>query len=68
VTFLLTNLGSVVHEFAVGPADKFDADEIGEHPAKTVTYTFDGSGPYALACHEPGHFETGMGGTVAFTD
>src|SRR6266498_5396745 len=69
VTFLLTNLGTVVHEFAVGPADKVDADEvdgtivkeadeIDGHHLKTVTYTFDGAGPYSFACHEPGHFES----------
>lgn len=77
VTFLITNVGSAIHEFAVGPADLVDADqidgvivkeadEIGEHVVKTVTYTFDGSGPYAFACHEPGHFEAGMRGTVVF--
>jgi len=71
VTFLVTNEGTAVHEFAVGPSDKVDADEvdgklvveadeIDGHHIKTVTYTFDGPGPYAIACHEPGHFEAGM--------
>ncbi len=75
VTFLLTNEGTAVHEFAVGPSDKVDADEvdgklvveadeIDGHHIKTVTYTFDGSGPYAFACHEPGHFEAGMRGAI----
>lgn len=79
LTFLLTNLGTVVHEFAVGPADKVDADvvdgtivkeadEIGQHHVKTVTYTFDGSGPYGYACHEPGHFEAGMKGAITFAN
>ena len=79
VTLLLTNLGTVVHEFAVGPADKVyadvvdgtivkEADEIGQHHIKTMTYTFDGPGPYAFACHEPGHFEGGMKGTIAFSN
>jgi uncharacterized cupredoxin-like copper-binding protein len=75
VTFLLTNEGTAVHEFAVGPADKVDADEVdgklvveadeidGRH-IKTVTYTFDGPGPYGFACHEPGHFEAGMRGSI----
>ena len=77
VTFLVTNAGSVVHEMAIGPADKVDADEIDgvivmevdeieSHHLKTVTYTFDGPGPYAFACHEPGHFEAGMRGTIVF--
>ena len=75
VTFLVTNEGTAVHEFAVGPSDKVDADEvdgklvveadeIDGHHLKTVTYTFDGPGPYAFACHEPGHFEAGMRGTI----
>ncbi len=29
-----------------------------------VGYTFDGAGPYAFACHEPGHYEAGMKGTI----
>ena len=77
VTFLLTNVGTVTHEFAVGPQDKvnadevdgvlvMEADEIDSHRLKTVTYTFDGSGPYGYACHEPGHFESGMKGDIIF--
>jgi uncharacterized cupredoxin-like copper-binding protein len=79
VTFLVSNLGTVVHEFAVGPADKVDADEvdgtivkeadeIDAHRVKTVTYTFDGAGPYGFACHEPGHFQAGMKGSITFTN
>jgi uncharacterized cupredoxin-like copper-binding protein len=75
VTFLITNEGTAVHEFAVGPADKVDADEvdgklvleadeIDGHHLKTVTYTFAGPGPYGFACHEPGHFESGMRGSI----
>jgi len=77
VTFLVTNLGTAVHEFAIGPAAMVDADEIdgtivkeadeiGGGHMKTVTYTFDGSGPYGFACHETGHFEAGMKGTITF--
>ena len=68
------NLGQAVHEFQVGPAglvasDTVDGsivvevDEIEGGHVKTVTYTFDGPGPYAYACHEPGHYEAGMRGT-----
>ena len=75
LTFLLTNPGTVTHEFAVGPKDKVDADEvdgtivmeadeIDAQRLKTITYTFDGSGPYGYACHEPGHFEAGMFGDI----
>ena len=79
VTFLLTNLGTATHEFAVGPKDKVDADQldgtlvkeadgIAGHQVKTLTYTFDGPRPYGFACHEPGHFEAGMKGTIALTN
>lgn len=75
VTFAVTNAGTVTHEMAIGPADKVDADEIDgvivqevdeidAHHLKTLTFTFDGPGPYAFACHEPGHFESGMRGTI----
>ena len=75
VLFLITNEGAATHEFAVGPAERVDADqidgttvievdEIVQHHLKVVTYTFSGAGPYAFACHEPGHFEAGMVGKV----
>ena len=32
--------------------------------SKSLTYTFDGSGPYAFACHAEGHYEAGMHGTI----
>ena len=31
---------------------------------KSITFTFDGPGPFAFACHAPGHFEAGMKGTI----
>lgn len=75
VRFVLTNSGKAVHEFQVGPADKVAADDVdgvvvveakdldagGTH---AVVYTFDGPGPYAFACHEPGHYEAGMKGII----
>jgi uncharacterized cupredoxin-like copper-binding protein len=75
VTFLVTNTGALVHEMALGPADLVAADEIDgvivkevedieSHHLKTLTYTFDGPGPYVFACHQPGHFEAGMRGTI----
>lgn len=75
VTFIVSNLGTATHEIAIGPADKVDADEIdgtivkeadeiAGHHLKTLTYTFDGPGPYGFACHEPGHLEAGMRGTI----
>lgn len=72
VTFEVTSMGGLVHEFMVGPADAVAADtegtpevaDIGMMQTKSVTYTFDGSGPYAFACHVPGHYEAGMRGTI----
>jgi len=76
IRFVLTNTGKAVHEFQVGPADKVAADDVDgvvvieqdaldEGSTHAVDYTFDGAGPYAYACHEPGHYEAGMKGTIA---
>ena len=72
VTFQVTTVGPLVHEFMVGPADAVAADQagtpeiadIGMMETKSLTYTFDGPGPYAFACHAPGHYEAGMTGTI----
>ena len=72
VTFRVTTMGPLVHEFMVGPAAAVAADQegtpevadIGMMQSRTVTYTFDGIGPYAFACHAAGHYEAGMRGTI----
>jgi uncharacterized cupredoxin-like copper-binding protein len=72
VTFEVTSMGGLVHEFMVGPADAVAADaagtpeaaDIGMMQTGMVTYTFDGAGPYAFACHATGHYEAGMRGTI----
>lgn len=72
VMFNIKNTGTVEHEFMVGPqadayADKKGTPEIAGITAgttKSVTFTFDGAGPYAFACHAEGHFEAGMKGTI----
>jgi uncharacterized cupredoxin-like copper-binding protein len=72
VTFEVTSMGGLVHEFMVGRADAVAADtegtpevaDIGMMQTKAVTATFDGSGPYAFACHAAGHYEAGMRGTI----
>ncbi len=72
VTFEVSSMGGLVHEFMVGPADAVAADtegtpevaDIGMMQSKSVTVTFDGSGPYAFACHAAGHYEAGMRGTI----
>lgn len=72
ITFVVTTAGPYVHEFMVGAADAVAADRdgtpevagIGMMQTKTLTYTFDGPGPYAYACHASGHYEAGMQGTI----
>jgi Uncharacterized copper-binding protein len=72
ITFEVTNTGKAEHEFKVGPMkDVFDdlpstPEVAGITPGttKSLTYTFSGTGPYAFACHAPGHFENGMIGFV----
>ena len=74
VTFVVTAMGPAVHEFMVGPAVAVAADapgapeiaDISMMQSKSLTYTFDGSGPYAFACHAEGHYQAGMHGTIAF--
>ncbi len=73
ITFVVTTMGPLVHEFMVGPADAVAADregtpeiaDIGMMQTKSLTYTFDGPGPFAFACHAEGHYEAGMRGTIA---
>jgi uncharacterized cupredoxin-like copper-binding protein len=73
ITFEVTTVGPRAHEFMVGPAADVAADtagtpeiaDIGMMQSKSLTYTFAGSGPFAYACHAPGHFEAGMRGSIA---
>jgi plastocyanin len=73
VTFRVSAMGSITHEFMVGPAADVAADrpgtpeiaEIGMMETRSLTYAFDGPGPYAFACHAPGHYEAGMSGTIS---
>jgi uncharacterized cupredoxin-like copper-binding protein len=76
ILFVLPNVGSsLTHEFQVGPADRVaqdqadgqivvEADKIEPFHVEFLTYTFGGVGPYAFACHEPGHYEGGMKGII----
>ena len=73
ITFEVTTMGLTVHEFMVGPAAAVAANtdgtpevaDIGMMGTKSLTYTFEGPGPFAFACHAPGHYEAGMKGTIA---
>jgi len=72
VTFLVTTMGPTIHEFLVGPAEAVAVDQAGTPEiadiammqTKSLTFTFDGPGPYAFACHVEGHYEAGMRGTI----
>jgi plastocyanin len=72
VTFRVSTMGPLTHEFMVGPAADVADDkpgtpeiaDIGMMETRSLTYTFDGPGPYAFACHAPGHYEAGMAGTI----
>ena len=72
ITFEVTTMGPIVHEFMVGPAADVAADkpgtpeiaDLGMMATGSVTYTFDAPGPYAYACHATGHYEAGMTGTI----
>jgi uncharacterized cupredoxin-like copper-binding protein len=72
VTFQVKNVGKLEHEFMIGPmadayADKEGTPEIAGitgGTTKSITFTFDGPGPFAFACHATGHFEAGMKGTI----
>ena len=65
-------MGMAVHEFMVGPAADVAADkegtpevaDIAMMQTKSLTYTFNGAGPFAFACHAPGHYEAGMRGVI----
>jgi uncharacterized cupredoxin-like copper-binding protein len=72
ITFDVTNVGKATHEFKVGLmadalADAEAAPEIADITADTtqsLTYTFEGAGPFGFVCHEPGHLEHGMVGYI----
>ncbi len=72
ITFEVTTMGMTIHEFMVGPAADVAADkegtrevaDIGMMATKSLTYTFNGLGPFAFACHAAGHYEAGMRGII----
>ncbi|MSQ10530.1 MAG: hypothetical protein EXR52_05930 [Dehalococcoidia bacterium] len=67
--FVLTNAGTVEHEFSVvkrgnkdhgGALAAVEAKEL--QPGKSVTkeFTFNQKGDFEVACHVPAHYEAGM--------
>ncbi len=74
--FVVVNKGAVEHEVMIAPpmtpgmtleqiddAQLFEAPDLEVGQTKTVDYLFKASalnGTWEFACHEPGHYETGM--------
>jgi len=89
VRFVVTNAGSMVHDFYVGTedeqmaheADMGDTDMGMDHEADPeadaltleagetdeLTLTFDEPDTVLFACHQPGHYDGGMVGTITVT-
>ena len=81
VTFVITNTGSIDHEFVLGD-ETFQAEhadamaegdmdhgggmavEIEPGETKRITWRFSSAGTILYGCHEPGHYEGGMVGSI----
>lgn len=73
VTFIAKNVNTVEVELIVGLKTDVDADsgdslkeaeEIAPGTTKTVTYTFDGAGPYAFGDQLEDHYAKGAKGVI----
>jgi uncharacterized cupredoxin-like copper-binding protein len=80
VRLIVVNTGQIRHELVVGPAQELathaeSMKSSGEHghengvtvgPGQTSTllYTFNQPGQWGIACLEPGHYDSGMKGSV----
>ena len=73
VTFIAKNVNTVQVELIVGLKTDVDADsgdslkeaeEIDPGATKTVTYTFDGAGPYAFGDQIEDHYAKGAKGDI----
>ena len=73
VIFRVKNVGKITHELMVGPTAAVEAnsgdgtvelEDIEGSQTKDLPFTFGSTGTFAFACHVPGHFESGMKGTV----
>ena len=77
ITFEATNVSDTVVEIIVGLKTDVDADDgdslkeaedIAPGETKTVTYTFDGDGPYAYGDQIDDHYAAGARGDIALVD
>jgi iron uptake system component EfeO len=68
VSFHVTNVGSVEHEFEVFKGDQAVGEVEGLVPGLEKDLTLQlAAGDYTIACKLPGHFEQGMKGTLTVT-
>ncbi|MEO8274541.1 MAG: plastocyanin/azurin family copper-binding protein [Chloroflexota bacterium] len=83
VTFRITNMGKVEHEFYIGSEAEQTAHDaemlagpmhehlngVGLAPGetRTLTYTFERAGPVLAGCHVPGHYAAGMVARILVT-
>jgi uncharacterized cupredoxin-like copper-binding protein len=90
VRFVVTNTGTVEHEFVLGPESvqmaheeasgmgkehgairlegQLAALELAPGETEETVVTFEEEGEMLYGCHEPGHYDGGMVGTVTVTD
>lgn len=63
VTFVITNMGKEVHEFAL---DHYavEVEEIKPGETKELTLVLLDAGEFETVCYLPGHYEVGMHGTL----
>ena len=78
VHFVVRNDGDSTHEFVLGDATYQDrvrnaggvtvsapnAVSVGPGATKDLTWRFSNSGNFLFACQEPGHYDSGMVGTI----
>lgn len=78
VTFRVTNVGRLEHEFVLAPREQQgrhrhsatpepDAALLDPGKSQSLTWTFAGPGQVLYGCHLPGHYEAGMFGTIDVT-
>lgn len=82
ITFIVENPGSAHHEFVLGDAAYQEMHGGEDHdmghmdnavdlpPGETaeLTWRFDEAGEVLFGCHEPGHYDGGMVGTITVTN
>lgn len=63
VTLKLKNAGKETHELEIKALD-VEAEDIPPGGTAEVTFVATKAGRFEMACHEPGHYEAGMKGTL----